>query len=50
MDVDEASRGYVCEVFGGHFELPSLGPIGECLLGTYIQYLTEIIRLSKENS
>jgi homogentisate 1,2-dioxygenase len=26
-DVD--ARGYVCEVFGQHFELPNLGPIGE---------------------
>ena len=26
--VDEDSRGYVLEVFDGHFELPSLGPIG----------------------
>merc|ERR1712188_164271 len=25
---DGASRGYVCEVFDGHFVLPSLGPIG----------------------
>lgn len=26
---DGPSRGYVCEVFGGHFQLPELGPIGE---------------------
>ena len=26
--IDEPSRGYVCEIFGGHFELPNLGPIG----------------------
>ncbi|CAI5496922.1 unnamed protein product [Closterium sp. Naga37s-1] len=25
---DGPSRGYVCEVFGGHFQLPDLGPIG----------------------
>lgn len=24
----EAIRGYVCEVFDGHFEIPDLGPIG----------------------
>ena len=24
-----AARGYVLEVFSGHFELPDLGPIGE---------------------
>jgi homogentisate 1,2-dioxygenase len=29
VDVDGPSRGYVCEVFGGHFELPNLGPIGK---------------------
>lgn len=25
---DGPSRGYICEVFSGHFELPDLGPIG----------------------
>eukprot|EP00163_Fabomonas_tropica_P016233 TRINITY_DN291_c0_g1_i1.p1 TRINITY_DN291_c0_g1~~TRINITY_DN291_c0_g1_i1.p1 ORF type:complete len:318 (-),score=73.75 TRINITY_DN291_c0_g1_i1:149-1102(-) len=25
---DGASRGYICEVFNGHFKLPDLGPIG----------------------
>ena len=25
---DGPSRGYICEVFNGHFELPDLGPIG----------------------
>lgn len=24
-----AARGYVLEVFSGHFELPDLGPIGQ---------------------
>ena len=28
MGVSGPSRGYVCEVFDGHFELPNLGPIG----------------------
>ena len=28
VNVSEASRGYVCEVFNGHFKLPDLGPIG----------------------
>ena len=27
-----AARGYVLEVFSGHFELPDLGPIGGILL------------------
>lgn len=26
-----AARGYVLEVFGGHFALPDLGPIGAVL-------------------
>jgi len=26
--VQGPSRGYVCEVYGSHFEIPSLGPIG----------------------
>jgi homogentisate 1,2-dioxygenase len=30
VDIDQPSRGYVCEIFGGHFELPNLGPIGNC--------------------
>lgn len=28
VDVSEPSRGYILEVLDGHFELPSLGPIG----------------------
>jgi homogentisate 1,2-dioxygenase len=28
VHVNEASRGYVCEIFDGHFQLPDLGPIG----------------------
>jgi homogentisate 1,2-dioxygenase len=28
-----AARGYVLEVFGSHFALPDLGPIGELLVG-----------------
>lgn len=27
--LEESSRGYVCEVFGSHFQLPELGPIGK---------------------
>lgn len=29
---DGPSRGYVAEVFGTHFQLPELGPIGRCLM------------------
>jgi homogentisate 1,2-dioxygenase len=28
VHVSEASRGYACEIFDGHFQLPDLGPIG----------------------
>ena len=31
IDISEPSRGYVCEVYNGHFELPNLGPIGKLL-------------------
>lgn len=27
--VNGSSRGYILEVFGSHFQLPQLGPIGE---------------------
>lgn len=28
VDVDGNCRGYICEIFKGHFSLPDLGPIG----------------------
>jgi homogentisate 1,2-dioxygenase len=28
VDVSEFSRGWICELFKGHFTLPGLGPIG----------------------
>ena len=28
VNVDEPCRGYICEVFNGHYDLPNLGPIG----------------------
>ena len=28
IDVFEETRGYILEVYGVHFELPDLGPIG----------------------
>ena len=34
VEIKESSRGYVCEVYNGHFELPNLGPIGK---GTYFR-------------
>lgn len=32
MEVFGETRGYVLEVYGAHFELPDLGPIGNHLL------------------
>lgn len=29
MDVFGETRGYILEVYGAHFELPDLGPIGD---------------------
>lgn len=31
VDVFGETRGYILEVYGAHFELPDLGPIGVCL-------------------
>lgn len=31
VDVFGQTRGYILEVYGAHFELPDLGPIGVCL-------------------
>lgn len=31
VDVFGETRGYILEVFGAHFELPDLGPIGAFL-------------------
>ena len=28
VEINEESRGYILEVFDGHFKLPDLGPIG----------------------
>lgn len=32
VDVFGESRGYILEVYGAHFELPDLGPIGELII------------------
>ena len=28
VEVNEASRGWICEIYKGHFKIPDLGPIG----------------------
>lgn len=32
VDVFGETRGYILEVYGAHFELPDLGPIGVCMM------------------
>ncbi len=39
VDVDGASRGYVLELYGRHFELPELGPIGSNGLANSADFL-----------
>ena len=36
VSVEGPSRGYVLEVFDGHFQLPNLGPIGESNAATIV--------------
>ena len=44
--VDSAARGYVLEVYGSHFVLPDLGPVGERHLQAARQHsLTQSCRL-----
>jgi len=40
VEIDEASRGYVLEVFDNHFILPNLGPIGANGLANPRDFLT----------
>ncbi|EDO28103.1 predicted protein, partial [Nematostella vectensis] len=40
--VSEPSRGYILEVFDGHFELPCLGPIGANGLANPRDFLTPV--------
>lgn len=51
VDVFGATRGYILEVYGAHFELPDLGPIGalqrESLQYLIAMYLLECFSHSK---
>lgn len=40
VDVSGPSRGYICEILRGHFEIPSLGPIGANGLANPRDFLT----------
>eukprot|EP00794_Sanderia_malayensis_P000023 gene23-613_t len=42
VHVQGPSRGYICEVFDAHFELPSLGPIGANGLANPRDFLTPV--------
>lgn len=44
------SRGYVLEVFGAHFELPDLGPIGANGLANPRDFLTPTACFEEENN
>lgn len=44
VDVNQPSRGYILEVFGRHFILPDLGPIGANGLANPRDFLTPVAR------
>eukprot|EP01094_Clydonella_sp_ATCC50884_P006991 TRINITY_DN1617_c0_g1_i2.p1 TRINITY_DN1617_c0_g1~~TRINITY_DN1617_c0_g1_i2.p1 ORF type:complete len:425 (+),score=95.91 TRINITY_DN1617_c0_g1_i2:59-1276(+) len=46
---DGASRGYVCEVFDGHFAIPDLGPIGANGLANPRDFLTPVAAYEKRD-
>lgn len=39
VSISEPSRGYICEVYNGHFRIPDLGPIGKFLNTNFIGFL-----------
>lgn len=47
VDVSGPSRGYVLEVFGAHFQLPNLGPIGANGLANPRDFLTPTARFEE---
>lgn len=42
VKVSGPSRGYICEIFGGHFRIPDLGPIGANGLANPRDFLTPV--------
>jgi homogentisate 1,2-dioxygenase len=42
VELDEPSRGYVCENYGAHFRLPELGPIGTSGLANSRDFLAPV--------
>lgn len=49
-DKDPVARGFVLEVYKGHFELPELGPIGSNGLANAKDFETPIARYEDDNS
>lgn len=47
VDVEGNARGYICEVFTGHFALPNLGPIGANGLANPRDFLTPVAAYEK---
>lgn len=44
VEISQPSRGYILEVFGRHFTLPDLGPIGANGLANPRDFLTSVAR------
>jgi homogentisate 1,2-dioxygenase len=40
IDIDSPARGYILEIYGGHFTIPDLGPIGANGLANSRDFLT----------
>ena len=41
MDVEGPSRGYILEIYDGHFVLPDLGPIGRNFFSLVFMFETK---------
>jgi homogentisate 1,2-dioxygenase len=50
VNVSESSRGYICEVYNGHFKLPDLGPIGSNGLASPRDFLFPVARFEDVNT
>ncbi|KAN0014682.1 hypothetical protein ACTFIU_001000 [Dictyostelium citrinum] len=48
VNVEGPTRGYICEVFGSHFKLPDLGPIGANGLANPRDFLSPVAAYEKK--
>lgn len=48
--VGGSARGYICELYQGHFQLPELGPIGSCSLANARDFQIPIAQFSGSTS